>query len=324
MRIALVGYGQWGANIARCLNSLGVLDAVCDSDVRKQVEVISRYPAAHVYDCLEMALKEREIDGVVVATPAATHHAVALEVLAAGVDVLVEKPMCLEVFHGQELVDMAAAQGRVLLVGHVVEYHPAFVKLKQMVDAGELGRIQYIYSNRLNWGKFRTEENILWSFAPHDIALILSLTGKMPATACCHGVSRITPPIADVTLSTLCFDDGPMAHVFVSWLNPFKEQKLVVVGDRAMGVFSDTEMEKLKIYRGQVLWDHGQPVAHLCNSESIKAPLGEPLMLECQDFLECIQTRHQPRVDGVKGLNVLKVLEMCQESLDKEGTFGMA
>jgi len=257
----------------------------------------------------------------VIATPAATHYSLAKEALLAGKDTLVEKPLALKVEEGKELVELAQKQDRLLMVGHLLEYHPVVVKLKELVDEGALGKIEYVYSTRLNLGKFRTEENILWSFAPHDISVILLLLGgEMPQDVSAHGGYYLHRDIADVTLTTLAFGEGVRAHIFVSWLHPYKEQKLVVVGDKKMALFDDAApQDKLLLYSHQIEWVERKPVPHPREAEVVKVPLQEPLKLECQDFLHCIQTRQKPKVDGHKGLQVLEILSLCQKSLEERG-----
>jgi len=202
------------------------------------------------------------------------------------------------------------------MVGHLLWYHPAILKLKELVDDGRLGRMQYIYSNRLHLGRFRQEENILWSFAPHDISVILGLVGELPDSVSAHGGSYLHNRIADVTMSVLSFPSGVKAHVFVSWLHPFKEQKLVVVGDRAMAVFDDVEKkDKLVLYPHSIGWRNHVPVATRAEAEPVEVEWTEPLRAECLHFLECIQAGTRPRTDGEEGLRVLGVLQRCQESL---------
>ncbi|HPO07975.1 MAG TPA: DapH/DapD/GlmU-related protein, partial [bacterium] len=217
---------------------------------------------------------------------------------------------------GKELVKLAAERRRILMVGHLLWYHPAILKLKELVDSGELGRIQYIYSNRLNLGKIRTEENILWSFAPHDISVILGLLGEMPDSVEASGGNYLDRRIADVTLSWLTFPSGTKAHVFVSWLHPFKEQKLVVVGERKMAVFDDVEEEKkLLVYPHSIEWKNRLPIAKKAASEAIPFDRVEPLRAECEHFVECIRTRFTPRTDGEEALRTLTVLDACQRCL---------
>ena len=318
--IAVVGCGYWGKNLVRNFAELGALHTICDADTAKLENYKSLYPKVNTEIDYRKVLADQEIQGIVIATPAASHYAAAKEALLSGKDVFVEKPLALEVEQGQELVELAEKSDRVLLVGHLLEYHPAIVKLKELVDKGELGKINYIYSNRLNLGKFRTEENILWSFAPHDISIVLLLLGEMPQEISAHGGYYLHQDIADVTLTTLGFKNGTRAHIFVSWLHPYKEQKLVVVGDKKMALFDDTNPEdKLFLYSHEIEWVDRKPVPHQKQLEIIEVPPDEPLKLECQDFIESIKNRRMPRVDGCKGLQVLKVLSYCQRSLKEKG-----
>ncbi len=318
--IAVIGAGFWGQNLVRNFAELGALHTICDSDESRLKRLKSSYPEALIEPNYRKVLANHQIKGIVIATPAVSHYLIAKEALGAGKDVFVEKPLALTLKEGEELVEQAEKNGRVLLVGHLLEYHPAVVKLKELVDNGELGKIYYLYSNRLNLGKFRTEENILWSFAPHDISVILLLLGEMPNQISAHGGYYLHQDIADVTLTTLEFQKGVRAHIFVSWLHPYKEQKLVVVGDKKMALFDDTNPKhKLSIYSHKIDWVNRQPVPSKADAESIALPALEPLKLECQDFLDSIKTRKQPKVNGHKGLQVLKVLYYCQKSLEKNG-----
>jgi len=319
--IAVVGCGYWGKNLVRNFAELGVLHTICDIDPKVVKQFVSRYPEANMEAEYQAVLQNKEIKGVVIATPAVLHYSMAREALLAGKDVFVEKPMALGVEEGKELVRLAEEESRVLLVGHLLEYHPAVAKLKELVDKGELGRIQYIYSNRLNLGRFRTEENILWSFAPHDIAVILLLLGgEMPHEISAYGGYYLHQDIADVTLTTMIFKDGVRAHIFVSWLHPFKEQRLVVVGDKKMAEFNDTNpKDKLLLYSHEIEWIERKPVPHKKKPDIVKVPLEEPLRMECQDFLQCIKTRQKPKGDGHKGLRVLEILSLCQKSLEERG-----
>jgi UDP-2-acetamido-3-amino-2,3-dideoxy-glucuronate N-acetyltransferase len=204
------------------------------------------------------------------------------------------------------------------MVGHLLWYHPGILKLKSLIEEGELGRVQYIYSNRLNLGKIRREENILWSFAPHDISVTLGLVDEMPDLVKAQGGNYLHDKVADVTLSLLSFPSGVKAHVFVSWLHPYKEQKLIVVGDRQMAVFDDVEpVNKLVLYPHAIHWKNHQPVPNRAEARPIPIDAVEPLKMECQHFLECIQTRQNPRTDGREGLRVLTVLQQCQDALQE-------
>ena len=319
-RIALLGCGFWGKNLARNLNDLGSLALVCDLSETGRRTAIEKVPGIVTSADLNDALHSERIDAVAIATPAETHFELATVALTACNDVFVEKPLALRVDEGTELQRVAEEHGRVLMVGHLLEYHPAVMRLRELIDTGELGDINYVYSNRLNFGKVRTEENALWSFAPHDIAVILRLLGEMPSEVTCVGGSYLTPGLADVTVSSLLFQSGRRAHVFVSWLNPFKEQKLVVMGKQRMAVFNDVEPEhKLSLFNQRVDLDGQHPVLQRDGQEPVDLPKEEPLRRECEHFVECIQTRQKPLTDAKSGVRVLRVLEACQESLQQGG-----
>jgi UDP-2-acetamido-3-amino-2,3-dideoxy-glucuronate N-acetyltransferase len=312
-----VGAGYWGKNLVRNFHGLGALAAVCDSDDVQLARLAKQYGDCRMTDSLEEVLADESVDAVAIAAPAEMHDSLVEKAILAGKDVFVEKPLCLSVGAGEALVSLARENDRILMVGHLLWYHPAVLKLKELIDGGELGRIEYIYSNRLNLGKFRREENILWSFAPHDISVILGLVNEMPDAVSCHGGNYLHDGIADVTVSNLSFPSGVKAHVFVSWLHPFKEQKLVVVGDRQMAVFNDVDPEnKLLLYPHSVVWKDQIPVASKAEATPIPLEMSEPLRAECLHFLECVRTRGCPRTDGNEGLRVLAVLQRCQQALD--------
>jgi UDP-2-acetamido-3-amino-2,3-dideoxy-glucuronate N-acetyltransferase len=316
-KIACIGAGFWGKNLVRNFNNLGVLCWVCEVDPERRTQLAAVYPTVTFTDTVDHILADPEIAGVAIATPADTHGKLVQRALLAGKDVFVEKPLCLSVEEGQSLVTLAAEKHRVLMVGHLLWYHPAVLKLKELIDAGELGRIQYIYSNRLNLGTIRRAENILWSFAPHDLSVILGLVGEMPDGIDSQGGNYLHDRIADVTVSTLSFPSGVKAHIFVSWLHPFKEQKLVVVGGCQMAVFDDIEPEnKLQLYPHQINWKNHVPIASRAEAQPVAFDPIEPLRAECIHFLECIRTRAIPRTDGREGLRVLTVLQRCQETLE--------
>ena len=318
--IAVVGGGYWGKNLVRNFAGLGALHTICDIDSSVIESYRAQYPGIKTCSDYRQVLQDAAVKGVVIAAPAVLHHTMAKDALLAGKDVFVEKPLALKVEEGYELVELAAEQNRILMVGHLLEYHPAIRKLKELVDKGELGRIDYIYSNRLNLGKLRTEENVLWSFAPHDISVMLLLCGEMPLEVSAHGGYYLHHDIADVTMTTFSFKSGIRAHIFVSWLNPYKEQRLVVVGDKRMALFNDTEpKDKLLVYDHEIEWIDRKPVTHSRQAHAIEIPATEPLKLECQDFIDSIRTRCKPRVDGRKGLQVLEVLSHCQRSLEENG-----
>jgi UDP-2-acetamido-3-amino-2,3-dideoxy-glucuronate N-acetyltransferase len=315
--VGIVGCGYWGKNLVRNFAALGALRVACDADAAKLGAVKQQHPDLRTTGSYQELLLDPAIRAVVIATPAASHHAHAAAALEAGKDAYVEKPLALTVEDGRSLVALAEKAGRILMVGHLLRYHPGVRKLKELVDGGALGKILHVYSNRLNLGMFRTEENILWSFAPHDISVILHLLGERPSRIQAQAGSYLHPERADVTVTTLRFPSGVTGHIFVSWLHPYKEQKLVVVGDRGMAVFDDVAKErKLTIYRHAVEWKGRVPVAHREEGEEVPFAAEEPLRAECQHFLRCVATRERPWTDGAEGLAVLEVLEACQRSMD--------
>jgi len=318
--VAVIGAGYWGRNLVRNFASLGALRAIVDplADENSFPDIQA---TVHHSDALGDVLVDPATNAVVIATPAATHGAVARQCLEAGKHCFVEKPLALDVAEAEELVELAKDRGLVLMVGHLLQYHAAFEQLRALVAEGELGRINYVYSNRLNLGRFRREENALWSFAPHDISMILSLVGEEPAEVSATGASYLHPSIADVTTTHLTFPGGARAHVFVSWLHPVKEQKLVVVGDRGMTVFDDREPweSKLTLYRHEVTWHEGAPEPVQAEGEPITLEQSEPLRRECQHFLDMVATGGQPRTDGAEGVRVLRVLDAAQRSLNAGG-----
>jgi UDP-2-acetamido-3-amino-2,3-dideoxy-glucuronate N-acetyltransferase len=314
-RIAVIGSGYWGRNLVRNFHQLGALHTVCDPNPQVEAEIRDQYPKAVFRRNFAEVLADANVDSVVVATPAVTHFEMARQAMEAGKDVYVEKPLALSVDEGAELAQMAERRGRILMVGHILQYHPAVLKLKELISSGDLGRIDYIYSNRLNMGKIRTEENILWSFAPHDISVVLSLLNEDPASVTCDGGEYLKRGVADVTLSQLTFASGVRAHIFVSWLHPFKEQRLVVVGSEKMAVFDDTASDKLVLYSHRVEWKDRVPSAVKAMGEKVELEDIEPLNMECRHFLECVEQRKTPRTDGREGLRALKVLAACEEAL---------
>ncbi|MFQ5597672.1 MAG: Gfo/Idh/MocA family oxidoreductase [Nitrospiria bacterium] len=322
-QVAVVGGGYWGKNLVRNFSDLNALAAICDRRKESIAALSRQYPKAKTLSFTEI-LGDPSIPAVAIATPAETHGEFIRQAFFAGKDVFVEKPLCLSVEKGEALVKLAKERNRVLMVGHLLWYHPAVLKLKALIDSGELGRIQYIYSNRLNLGKIRREENILWSFAPHDISVILGLLDEMPDQVSAQGGNYLHPQIADVTVSLLSFPSGVKAHIFVSWLHPFKEQKLIVVGDRKMAVFNDMEKEeKLRLYPHSIEWKHHVPVPSKADAQAIACETGEPLRAECRHFLEAVRKRAVPRTDGEEGLRVLNVLQQCQKALSDKADRGL-
>ena len=316
--IAVVGCGHWGKNLVRNLADLGVLRLACDVDSTRLVALRERFQDVSVTTAFADIVKDDKVAGVVIATPASSHYALAKQALLAGKDVFVEKPLALKVSEGRDLVELADKNSRILMVGHLLRYHPAVIKLKALIDEGRLGKLYYMYSNRLNLGRIRTEENILWSFAPHDISAMLYLLGERPTQVCAQGGSYLNHGVPDVTVTTMEFQSGVKSHIFVSWLHPYKEQKFIVVGDRGMVVFDDVEPERKLILLNQTVeWVDRFPVPRMEEAEPVPFSKEEPLQAECQHFVECIATRSRPDTDGEEGIRVLEILEACQESLDR-------
>ena len=319
--IALVGCGHWGKNLCRNFHALGALAAVVDATENGQVTARSIAPNAFITDSLDDILSDDQIQGIALATPAETHAELAIQAMRSGKDVFVEKPMALTLEDAEKMKKVAEGTDRILMVGHLLEYHPAVLKIREMIASGQLGKINYIYSNRLNFGKVRTEENALWSFAPHDVAVILRLMGQEPVEVSSCGGSYLTNGIAGTTLSNLRFANEVRAHIFVSWLHPFKEQRLVVVGDNKMAIFNDVAPfgEKLQLYPQNVEFDGSIPILKKEDAEFVEHANTEPLREECNHFLDCIQSRKQPLTNAQSGIDVLQVLHACQQSIEQNG-----
>lgn len=308
--LAVIGCGYWGKNLARNFANLGALKAVVDPNpdtARIQAEangVISM--------TLEEAFADAEIESVAIAAPAELHRTLTLQAFAAGKHVYVEKPLALSVEDGEEMKQAAEAAGKKLMVGHLLQYHPIFAKLREMVVAGDLGELRYVYSNRLSMGKFRLEEDAFWSLAPHDVSMVLSLFQEEPTEVRGGGLAYITPGVADESRVDLVFSGGRRAHVFASWLHPFKEQRLVVVGNKAMAVFEDSQPEwdkKLALYRHEIDMSGPVPAPVKADAEYIEVAVGEPLKNECAHFLDAVKDDTQPFTDADEALRVLRVLE---------------
>jgi predicted dehydrogenase len=326
INVAVVGVGGWGKNLAR--NYYQMPDAnlkyICDLDEGKLTAVRALYPGTHTTQSYAEVLADPEVQGVVIATTGETHFKLARQALEAGKDVYVEKPFTLQIDHAEQLIALAEERKRIIMVGHLLEYHPVVNKLKDIRSS--LGDILYIYSQRLNLGTVREDENALWNFAPHDISVILYLLERQPTSVAAHGQSYLQKGIEDVVFLTLNFGDKSMAHVHVSWLDPHKVRKTTIVGSEKMAVFDDLEpTEKLKIYDkgARINTDYNTFAEYVgLRFGDITIPYikgGEPLRVECQHFLNCIQDRKRPVSDGYDGLNVVKVLAAAQESLKDNG-----
>lgn len=314
--VAIIGAGYWGKNHIRNFYELGALTHVCDSDRVRLTSIAEKYPQLKYTTDYNEILSNPDIRAIVISTPAVSHHELTLRALKAGKDVLVEKPLALDIAQAQEMVRVADQYVRVLMVGHILLYHPAVLKLKEIVDSGQLGKMLYIQSNRLGMGKVRSEENILWSFAPHDISIILYLLNEFPSEITATGSCHLQADVEDVTTSVLKFPSGVGAHIYVSWMNPFKEQRLVAIGDKNMAVFDDTKpSDKLEIYNTNFEWVERIPQPIKGQREAIPFERAEPLKMECLHFLDCIKTRKKPRSDGEEGLRTLRVLQACYDSM---------
>lgn len=319
MSIAVIGCGYWGKNLVRNFHQLAVLSMVCDATDSGRRTASEIAPGVTVVARVEDVL-DSDVEAVVIATPAETHFDLTRRALSAGKDVFVEKPLALRHAEGVALQELAADLGRILMVGHVLEYHPAVQMLIDLVRDGTLGRVNYVYSNRLSLGKIRREENILWSFAPHDVAVILRVYDALPLQVTATGGAYLQPNIADVTVSNLLFDHGRRAHIFVSWLHPFKEQRLVVIGDKKMASFNDVS-KQLTLYDQRVDLGPDGKVPVPVKGAGVDLPFAptEPLRAECEAFLDAVSTREPPLTDARSGVRVLSVLEASQRSLIMNG-----
>jgi UDP-2-acetamido-3-amino-2,3-dideoxy-glucuronate N-acetyltransferase len=317
--IALIGAGYWGKNHLRNLSQLDVLHSVLETNDEVIAEREKDFPDVDFVKDEKVILQDPAIKAVVIATPAETHGSLVKRFIRAGKDVFVEKPLCLTVEEGEELVALSEKESRILMVGHILQYHSAVQKLKEIIDFGDMGEIRYLYSNRLNLGKLRIEENVLWSFAPHDISVILMLlNGHEPQSVEAFGGSYITEGIYDTTITKMEFSSNIRCHIYVSWLHPFKEQKLIVIGSRKMAVFDDMSSEKLVLFPYKVDIQEGKiPITQKVEYYIVNTEHTEPLKQELLHFIECIEERKTPKTDGREGLRVLRVLERAQKSLKK-------
>ncbi len=323
--VTLIGYGRWGRNIARNLRELGALAAICDTDPGRRAAAEEALPGVTLLPDLEAIPADH---AVAIAAPAVQHADLARRFLERGQHVFVEKPLALSVHEGRALAELARSRGLILMVGHLLHYHPAITRLSELVDSGVLGRLCCLYSHRLNLGRFRREESSLWSFAPHDIAILLRLVGHMPQQVIATGGHFLHPNIADTTLTALSWDSGVQAHIHVSWLHPFKEQRLVVVGEDAMAVFDDRKplADKLVLYRHGVVWKDGRPEPVKAEPEAVDIDAIEPLREEMRVFLAALDDAaiEGPAAplwsDGDEGVRVLSVLQAAQRSLESAGS----
>lgn len=306
-RIAVLGCGYWGSNHIRTLQSLGALHAVSDANAARAEGFASEQ------SCLAISPDELfsrdDVDAIVMALPPQFHAASAIRAVESGKDVLVEKPIALTVADAERAVAAAKAARRVFMVGHVLRFHPAFEQLKTLIDAGELGEVRYIHSHRLGLGKFHTENDALWDLAPHDLSMILAITGEPPVKV--HGEgAALLDNLSDFAHVHMQFPSGLRSHLFASRLNPYRERRLTVVGTRAMAVFDDVEPweRKLAVYRHAIWQDSGQWAFTTDEPSYVPVTQGMPLTRELQHFIQCIETRQQPRTTGEEAIDILRIL----------------
>jgi UDP-2-acetamido-3-amino-2,3-dideoxy-glucuronate N-acetyltransferase len=306
--IAVVGCGHWGKNLVRNFYELEVLTSICDPNIDIAKQFSKQYSVQN--NSFSEIINNPKIKGVVLAVPAKHHAAMAIDVMKQGKHVFVEKPLAMNEAEATLMIETATENKVQLMVGHLLHYHPVFQKVKDMVRGGEIGEIDYMHSNRLSFGKVRTEEDVVWSFAPHDISMILSLTNQEPEFITAHSTAVLQDNIADMATIHMTFKSGLKSHISVSWLHPYKEQKLVVIGKKAILVFDDTKPwnEKLSIQRYQAEINQGSPNLKKDNLEFIKIIEDEPLKNECQHFINVVENNIKPLTDEHEGLKVLKVL----------------
>ena len=303
----------------RNFHELGALAMICDSDPQALARFGADYTGCRTVSDFDEMLQDEDVDAVVLSTPAETHFGLAQKALVAGKDVFVEKPLALTTADGMKLAALSERLGRILMVGHLLWYHPALDKIRELVSAGALGDIYYMSSHRLNLGRVRREENVLWSFAPHDVSVMVMLTGGLPVSVSATGGSYLQPGISDTTLTSLVFAGGIAGHIYVSWLHPFKEHKLVIIGSQRMLVFDDLlSDEKIRLYDKGV--EPGESLAVRSNGyEAVPFAAEEPLRRECSHFLGCVAARRRPDTGAMEGVEVLQVLEAAQTSLEAGG-----
>ncbi len=327
VRIGIIGLGYWGPNLARALASTPgcELAYACDLDEGNRARIEGRYPGTVLTDRFDDLLEDDTLDAIVVATGAPSHHAIGMRVLEAGKHALIEKPLALTVADARELVETADAKGRVLMVGHLLRFHPVFQQLQATTESGALGRMLYLYTNRLNFGKVRADENALWSLAPHDISLALALAGERPEEVSARGEAFLREGVEDVVFGYLHFPSGLVAHLHVSWLDPHKSRKLTVVGSEGMAVFDDTEADrKLTVYEKASspsrfdTWGEFQAL-RTGDVKIPQVPNAEPLIQETKAFVDAIVAGKATVASGDEGLAVVEVLTALQTSLEQRG-----
>ena len=327
VRIGIIGLGYWGPNLARALASTPgcELAYACDLDEVNRARIEGRYPGTVLTDRIDDLLEDDTLDAIVVATGAPSHHAIGMRVLEAGKHALIEKPLALTVADARDLVETADAKGRVLMVGHLLRFHPVFQQLQATTESGALGRMLYLYTNRLNFGKVRADENALWSLAPHDISLALALAGERPEEVSARGEAFLREGVEDVVFGYLHFPSGLVAHLHVSWLDPHRSRTLTVVGSEGMAVCDDTEADrKLTVYEKASspsrfdTWGEFQAL-RTGDVKIPQVPNAEPLIQETKAFVDAIVAGKATVASGDEGLAVVEVLTALQTSLEQHG-----
>jgi len=326
MKIGVVGLGYWGPNLARNFDRLpdAELRWLCDASDEALARWGAAFPSAQATTSLDDLLADDPLDAVVVATPVPTHAELAQRVLAAGKHCFVEKPLGRSEQEAQAVVDAARSAQRVLMVGHLLEYHPGVEQLSDLVRSGELGELRYVYSHRLNLGKHRQDENALWSLGAHDVSVILRLAGEEPYECTAVGESYVKAGVEDVVFAFMRFESGLTAHMHLSWLDPHKERRFTVVGSKRMASFDDMELErKLTVYDKGFDEDYSSYGEYIARSGDVFSPRvsnEEPLRIECRHFVDCVRDGREPRSDGAAGLRVVRVLEQLQRSLTESAS----
>jgi predicted dehydrogenase len=321
--VGVVGLGYWGPNLARNFDRLAETELrwICDAADEARERWSVQFPRARVSAEIDELLADAELDAVVIAAPVPLHADLAVKVLAARKHCFVEKPLAQSVADAERVVEAAEQAGKVLMVGHLLEYHPGVRKLKEVADSGQLGEMRYIYGNRLNLGKLRPDENALWSLGAHDVSVLLHLADEEPDELHAFGESYMRPPIEDVVFCYLRFPSGLMAHLHLSWLDPHKERRFTIVGSDKMATFDDMQLEqKLVIYDKGFDEDYssfGEYIARSGDVWSPRVPNDEPLRIECRHFADCVRDRQTPVSDVRSGLRVVRVLERLQQSLER-------
>lgn len=313
-KICVIGAGRWGSNHIKTLSSLGYLGGVVESNSKRLIELKREYPSIKLFEKIEDAV-ENAFDGFIVATPADTHFAIGKYILERKIPVLIEKPLTLNQKSSKELVEIAKQNSTNLMVGHILLFHPAIQKIKTLIDSDKIGKLQYIYSNRLNLGTVRKEENVFWSFAPHDLSMFEYFIGEEPLTIHSTGGAFLQADIHDTTITTFAYPKNIKTHIFVSWLHPFKEHRIIVIGSKGMLSFEDSSIEKkILFYEKGIDWIQGEPITRNGATEIIEYEKSMPLTNELKYFINNLD-KSIDIANGYSGLNVVKILEKSTESL---------